>query len=128
MTPCEVPDLLSQDTGSWAALAFLKDSLEECCRDHGNCTTLDAEIPYHPSRVIDVGLVGDDLVWLRDTSDWNIQEQYVCLSHCWGEFQPYTLTKETVSELVNGLSIRLLPKTFRDAIEVTRHLGIRFVW
>ncbi|KAF3809524.1 hypothetical protein GCG54_00012808, partial [Colletotrichum gloeosporioides] len=43
---------------------------------------------------------------------------YVALSHCWGHHQPAKTTKATLD----------LPKTFQDAITVTRALGIDFIW
>ena len=54
---------------------------------------------------------------------------YACLSHCWGSKGPaIKLTAETVRDLRDGLKTSGLPKTFRDTIEVCRHLEIYYIW
>lgn len=37
-------------------------------------------------------------------------------------------TRESVEDLQEGLAISLLPKTFQDAIKITRKLGIKYLW
>jgi hypothetical protein len=62
------------------------------------------------------------------------QEQgyYVTLSHCWGprEHQPLrtTLNPDTFSQYKAGIKIEDMPKTFRDAVELTRRIGPRYLW
>ena len=54
--------------------------------------------------------------------------QYTTLSHCWGNSKPAITTKETLPERMSSISVSALPKTFREAIEITRHLGIEYLW
>jgi hypothetical protein len=85
--------------------------------------------------VIDVGLhprnrdnakESNDNVHLREILDE--QDRYVCLSHCWGKVQLIRALKDNIEDIKNGISFASLPKTFQDAIQITRHLGIRYLW
>ncbi|PMD13533.1 HET-domain-containing protein, partial [Hyaloscypha hepaticicola] len=53
---------------------------------------------------------------------------YVALSYCWGGPQPTITTSGNIGAHTEALPIHLLPKTICDAIEVTRKLGMRFLW
>jgi hypothetical protein len=52
----------------------------------------------------------------------------VCLSHCWGLKPQLITTKKTLSDYEKEVSWGVLPATFRDAITVSRRLGIRYIW
>lgn len=57
--------------------------------------------------------------------------QYVALSHRWGSpgsSLPRTLDSNIKSHIEDGLRYKDLPKTFRDAVDVTRGLGYKFLW
>jgi hypothetical protein len=84
--------------------------------------------PLYPTRLVDVGSNGDELIRLLDTYNFGNQGPYFCLSHCWGDSQPYVLTKETAPTLRDDLKITELPKTFREAILVTRAFQVRYIW
>lgn len=53
---------------------------------------------------------------------------YVVLSHRWGNYQPFVTNSETLEQNLQYISLLSLPKTFRDAIYITRGLGIRYLW
>jgi hypothetical protein len=54
---------------------------------------------------------------------------YTVLSHCWGKNpQHIMLTKSTVEMLKTGIALSSLPKTFQDAIAITRIFDIQYVW
>ena len=53
---------------------------------------------------------------------------YVSLSHCWGGVSPITTTTDTISQRVQGIAYQNLPKTFQDAITITRSLGVNYIW
>ena len=55
-------------------------------------------------------------------------DHYICLSHCWGAFQPLKTTKETLPKFKDNIPWDELPKTFQDAVNVTRWLGLRYLW
>jgi hypothetical protein len=56
--------------------------------------------------------------------------QYACLSHCWGGEKPLvtTLEPDTLSQYKQCIKWDMLPKTFQDAIIVSRKFGIRYLW
>lgn len=52
---------------------------------------------------------------------------YITLSHRWGR-DTLKLDKETQESMFRGLPISELPGAYQDAITVTRHLGVRYLW
>ena len=54
--------------------------------------------------------------------------KYVALSHCWGETNTAILKEDTLRTMTGGIDWSQLPKTFQDAIYVTRRLGFRYLW
>jgi len=58
--------------------------------------------------------------------------RYIALSHPWGDKRHNnhfcTLHENLSSRIRNGISISDLPDTLRDAVEVTRRLGVRYLW
>jgi len=53
---------------------------------------------------------------------------YVALSYCWGGQQPAITTSTNIGGRTDAISLAELPQTIRDAIAVTRSLGIRYLW
>jgi len=97
--------------------------------DHSQDAALPLEKRKVPSRVLDVSLVPDPAVKIVESGDTTpIDGRYVCLSHCWGRQDHFRLTTETLSELKAGIEISKLAKNFQDAIIMTRHLGVRYLW
>lgn len=124
----QFPRLLSGNTRSMSALDFLLSKYQECRDEHVGCRLQPSPMAIYPSRIIDIGKLEDNLIYLRDTQDLSNRGTYTCLSHCWGQKQLLMLTKETKSMLQDGMLVSALPKTFQDAIFVTRSLGIRLLW
>lgn len=58
----------------------------------------------------------------------NQDHKYVALSHCWGNQQPSITTGDNLPYHLKGISFDTLPKTFQDAVVITRKLGLRFLW
>jgi hypothetical protein len=80
-----------------------------------------------PTRVIDVGTSTSDQQRLITTN--SVLGNYAALSYCWGgEPQPLITTKSNVETLSNNIPTSLLAKTIREAIFVTRQLGLRYIW
>ena len=50
------------------------------------------------------------------------------LSHRWGTASFLNLTKDNIGTLEAGGPLSTLPKTFREAVEIVRRLGERFLW
>ncbi|KAF5009909.1 hypothetical protein FDECE_3894 [Fusarium decemcellulare] len=61
----------------------------------------------------------------------NIEQErcYACLSHCWGTHTNVVkTTKQTLESFRTLIPWDQLPKTFQDAIEICRRLGILYLW
>jgi hypothetical protein len=50
------------------------------------------------------------------------------LSHCWASKPVIRTTKATLQSHLTQLPMASLPNTFRDAVTITRALGIRYLW
>ena len=102
--------------------------LRECRIKHLDCRALNPE--FSPTRLIDVGtpdgLMPIHLSLRRET---NQGYQYCTLSHRWGNGDDVLkLESENLLELTEKIIFELLPKKFRDAIILTRSLGLRYLW
>jgi len=99
--------------------------IAECCHTHPPCQR--QPLSPLPSRVIDVGSENPNKdPWLYETHGEH--ERYIALSHCWGTSQHFTTTIATLKARCEGMSWDSLPKTFQDAIFLTRALKIQFLW
>jgi hypothetical protein len=55
--------------------------------------------------------------------------QYIALSHCWGAKEGIiTATKATIKDRMEAILCSCVPKTFRDAVSITRTLKIEYLW
>ncbi|KAF2651080.1 HET-domain-containing protein, partial [Lophiostoma macrostomum CBS 122681] len=53
---------------------------------------------------------------------------YMCLSHCWGKKPFIQTTKSNVASFQSGIPWNLLPRTFRDAINLAHRIGVTYIW
>ncbi len=104
-------------------MARIRVWVTQCETSHEQCRST-APKPL-PRRVIDVGSSQSN-PRLVETKNENIP--YIALSHCWGTDQTFTTTKSTIDERYAGFDLSVLPKTFQDAIAVTRQVGIQYLW
>lgn len=106
---------------------WIEQQLLHCSVNHPDCAN-DHEAPaILPTRVLDLGEnSGNDSIHLHQTN--NSYGRYATLSHCWGFVQPLTTARDTISQRLQGIELEDLPNTFKDAVLVTRKLGIRYLW
>jgi hypothetical protein len=104
--------------------------IEDCIENHPECSR-EADGSFIPTRLIDVQLTEESedikLVSLNNQSDGL---EYVTLSHCWGDpdKRPVITTTENLSRHMHCIPFQELPLTFRNAVELTRGLGHRYLW
>ncbi len=55
-------------------------------------------------------------------------EKYATLSYCWGQGDNFKLTVATEDALRHGIALADLPATIRDAIKITKMLGLTYIW
>ncbi|KAF2245890.1 HET-domain-containing protein [Trematosphaeria pertusa] len=99
------------------------------CEEGHDCEDV-AEGRGWPGRLIDVG-GGEDGVRLVSTPKEEKRLRYATLSHCWGAAglpDSAKTTMDTLEEREAGIAVDTLPRTFREAIEVTRRLGLDYLW
>lgn len=89
-----------------------------------------------PTRIINVSGQGDTVRLIETKSSASCEPpltgQFCALSHAWGpsgsKTLPSTTTKDNLAKRRQGVLISDLSKTFQKAIEITRSLGIDYLW
>ena len=104
--------------------------IKECTVNHPDCIAKPGR--FVPTRLLDLSAF-DHSSDLRLVSRENILSsaaEYVTLSHCWGTKpnRTATTTSQNIENNVERIPFARLPLTFRDAIQVTRSLGVRYLW
>ncbi|KAH8672209.1 heterokaryon incompatibility protein-domain-containing protein [Ilyonectria robusta] len=113
-----------------ALLPTILTWLKECDDTHTSACSLERvpELPVLPTRCIDVGKA-DGSAQPRLAISGGCHGRYTTLSHCWGKGRlPARLTTSSVLPLSDAIHLDTLPRTYRDAISITRALGIRYIW
>jgi hypothetical protein len=118
---------LASNTGSQETWEVVTGWLHQCLRDHAKCSQT-AKADWLPTRLLDVGTERQPQVRLYITDRAALTLQYTTLSHCWGNLQIKSLTKADLLSWTAGIDIIELPKTFQDAIAITRRLSVRYLW
>jgi hypothetical protein len=80
-----------------------------------------------PVRLLEIGAGGKSLR-LRKCSELTTDLQFVTLSHCW-DVHPsnFRLYKSNLDEFFASIAVQLLPKTFKEGLDVTWQLGYRYI-
>jgi len=82
-----------------------------------------------PVRLVDVGRAPyEPVMCLVQAASLPRTSRYAALSYVWGGDQPLKTTSKNVLAHCQGIPFTVLSATIRDAIEVTRQLGIRYIW
>jgi hypothetical protein len=105
-----------------------RDWLTECQSLHEACASTNQT--KLPTRVLQIfGGSQTPAVKLIETKGAS-EGKYCALSHCWGPAnkQPLRTTHENYQSHLGGINLEELPKSFRDAIMLTRGLDIEYLW
>ena len=111
----------------------IRQWLLDCEQQHKDCQAGSLSVP---PRLLDLQSDVIDAVRIvelrKDPSEHDISPahiRYACLSHCWGNSRSKHLTRSSnLDKNKTGIPITELPLTFRDAIDVSRALNIRYLW
>lgn len=104
-------------------LHMTKGWLADCQKNHALCRPFRVHKP--PTRLIQIK--GSAIKLVR-TADLDTTPPYATLSYCWGR-DPFTmLTAETKDTFFRDIPVQILPQTFQDAITITDHLGLSYLW
>ncbi|KAG9498339.1 hypothetical protein J7337_011236 [Fusarium musae] len=131
-----LPKLFQPNTALFYDL--LRTWIQDCDMHHPQCRPADRSRFQVPTRLIEVSQVdgGSSRVFLRNAVDavclTGGELRYIALSHPWGngeQHDHFCTTKDNLgSRLSAGIDLKDFPNTFRHAIEVTRALGIPYLW
>ncbi|KAI9778574.1 MAG: hypothetical protein M1839_007967 [Geoglossum umbratile] len=119
---------LAADPSSEETFSLISRWLSSCVDGHAACRPSDSACL--PLRVLDVGAPGSKGVYPEPflSVGANRPGKYATLSYRWGDGLTLTTTLSTLETWKEGMALCSMPQTFRDAIEVTRRLGIRYLW
>ncbi|KAH8649417.1 heterokaryon incompatibility protein-domain-containing protein [Tricladium varicosporioides] len=126
---------MEESTGSETSLRTARKWIASCLESHTSCSHTPLAGPL-PTRLLDVTPINGGLdtsppssVCLRISSDLAEDIKYVTLSHCWGRRgTPTRLLSTNITSMMDKIEISSLPATFRDALTITKALGVRYIW
>ncbi|KAF4883824.1 hypothetical protein CGCFRS4_v013265 [Colletotrichum fructicola] len=111
---------------------WMRKCMNKCVRRHPKCKKARAEaICFEkPKFLIDIGWNENSEARLVKSLNCQGITKYAILSHCWGQgcSKAYMTTSDNLPARLESLVMNELPKTIRDAVRVTRALGIRYLW
>lgn len=116
--------LIIGDSTSGESLKLVSKWLDHCSRSHETCN-LNEKMPL-PSRILDLKGPKGSPIKLHITKCESAK--YACLSHCWGKSESLVLTYDNLDKLTQRILTNDLPKTYTDAIDFCRGLGIQYLW
>ncbi|KAF4781816.1 hypothetical protein HER10_EVM0003646 [Colletotrichum scovillei] len=125
--PCAddaVGQTIDGGTFSESGIAQIRRRLQVCLESHPSCRQ---GTGTRPLRFIELSLGDEKTVRIRQAHSTRV-DPYVALSYCWGLDQTIKTTTVNLARHQRGIEVRNLPKTIRDAIHVTRQLGVKLLW
>jgi hypothetical protein len=132
MFPTQCTSLISKETLSDDSLSQASQWLHECETDHAICNP---EIAFGtrrpkilPTRLLDVGTESSPTTKLINSNEGPAGVAYFTLSHCWGGKVAIKLTSDCLDEFQTAIPFPTLPRTFQEAIYITRLLKTRYLW
>ncbi|KAF2828834.1 HET-domain-containing protein [Ophiobolus disseminans] len=121
------------DVGSDLHFGLIQEWLNDCDSTHVECKastrtkqTRSADVRL-PTRLICVGNDEDEFVRLQETRSGD-EGHWIALSYRWGDSPPFSTTRQNLSSHIEGMKLTTLPRTFQDAIRVTRGLRQKYLW
>jgi len=118
---------LSPTTSTDSIVQLARNWIDVCQNSHEGCKA-QSSVAWRPTRLISVGLDHGIKPRLCVSSMLPQDLRYVTLSHCWGNLAIFKLMSSNFENLMEVLPLEHLTQIFRDAIELTRRLGIHYIW
>jgi hypothetical protein len=122
---CIAGRVLVGDVPSDGYFALAKGWLEDCVANHHACNDQLTNLPALPNRILNVTEVGQDPYLISGDRK---HARYATLSHCWGGAVSAMTTKSNFHLHMEGIQLKELPRTYREAIETCRKLEIPYLW
>lgn len=127
----EIKHIDTRNTGSKQCLALASLWLETCVGKHATCDRPRPEAlrNWKPNRLVYVGLQDHDGLRLCEAGAIPTGVKYTTLSHCWGkQLERRPLMQQNLAKWTEAIPDDVIKPTFKDAIKVTRSLGIQYMW
>jgi hypothetical protein len=104
--------------------------MKNCRSCHEKCQSFVLPSPRRlPTRLIDLGTGPTIRPRLCESAGLPLETQYMTLSHCWGQMKFLTMKSTNINAFkTRGIPVSLLTKTFKEAMEATRRLNVRYIW
>jgi hypothetical protein len=119
---------LQRRTDSRLSRLAAESWISRCDSSHSNCQAELITPRQLPTRLIYVGgssYLDPPRLCVRSVRPGT---HYTTLSHCWGTIEIVRLTQNTLEAFQRQIPLQELPKTFQDAIMITKDLGFHFIW
>lgn len=113
--------------GDQVHVQLLRNWLEDCDIEHHDCKI--STISRLPKRLLAVGQTEGDPMRLCEGSSPSLTGvKYIALSHRWGDGQHFCTTTLNLAQFMQDIEFTDLPKTFQDAVKISRALSIGYLW
>lgn len=132
----EFPAEFDNSTASEFCFGLASKWLSKCHSSHTLCNEIqsianeqNSELVL-PTRLIHVGTDNrhPQLIETANVKLSGSAARYVALSYRWGKSPPLTTTRKTIKKRMSTIPLSSMPRTVRDAVIITRRLGIRYIW
>lgn len=112
-----------------SAEAIAKFWLEDCECHHEYCKGSDAtdEIPRLPTPVIYLGPCDENKEPVLLATNGQ-PGRYATLSYRWGQCEIPKTASDNMAHRHHSLPLDLMPRTFQDAVNMTKALGLEYLW
>ncbi|KAM7183008.1 Heterokaryon incompatibility protein (HET) domain containing protein [Naviculisporaceae sp. PSN 640] len=103
--------------------------LSRCSDSHKACH--EPHTSLLPKRVVDIGSSKDSVPRLLQPGDGDAAcaGRYIALSYCWGPVsRNLKTTRETLDSHLREIPFDSMPRTFQEAIQLSRLLGVPYIW
>ncbi|ETS76486.1 hypothetical protein PFICI_11873 [Pestalotiopsis fici W106-1] len=126
----DVSGTFLHNTGTPESFVKCREWFTRCQKQHSQCEytmagdMIGLEHPL-PTRILEIDTEND---CLRLVETRGTMGRWAALSYCWGGDVPLKTTRENLGQRLAGIQMSDLPKTFFDAVKVTRELGLHHIW
>ena len=114
---------LAKSLASEASFSLAREWLKQCLEKHPQCAEAAGLAVGRPYRLVEVGNDSGVDPRIIIVDGMKSVPPYLILSHCWGGAKILRLLLKNIHTLAKGIPMHELPKTFQDAVIITRRLG-----
>jgi hypothetical protein len=114
-------------TASESSFNCAREWIRRCTTSHPSCRSVCSSTSYRPTRLLRISGSSNN-IRLCEKDEVPKDVMYATLSHCWGSVVEHKLTTTNIDSFKKSISLHSLAKTFQDAVEAARRLGVDYIW